>query len=197
MSRHFTRLSRHCEICQQSFFVQPSQIAKGVGRFCSHACRALFQQVSPTERFFQHLPKAVNCNGCLLWIGHATDRGYGMLKIHIGKTVRAHRFAYELVYGPFPSSLDVLHTCDNPPCVNPLHLFLGTTQDNSDDMVKKGRSLHGSRNPISKLTEENVVEILRRYRSGESSPSQLAKEFGVVYNCINLIVTRKSWKHLP
>lgn len=197
MLRKSTKKPVQCKVCPQIIFATPTEITKGRKQFCSHACRAKSQQVSPEERFYQHLPEAADSNGCLNWIGHATERGYGMLKIRAGFTVRSHRFAYYLAHGEFDQSMNVLHTCDNPRCVNPLHLFLGTTKDNSDDMVTKGRSLKGERNPESKLTNTIVADILLRYRGGMATPKQLSEEFGVTYNCINLIVTRKSWRHIP
>lgn len=112
-------------------------------------------------------------------------RGYGHLTYN-GKNVRAHRFFYENLIGPIPEDLHVLHKCDNPLCVNPKHLFLGTHQDNVQDMVTKGR--HGK----SKLTEDQVQEIRLDVRRSII----IAKEYGVHRSTINRIKSGIRWKHV-
>lgn len=99
-------------------------------------------KVSIEERFWA---KATSGDGCWEWMGPRVGIGYGSFWAN-GKTVRAHRLAWELVNGPIPTGLSVLHRCDNPPCVRPDHLFIGTNADNSKDMVQKGRSPTGLRN---------------------------------------------------
>lgn len=83
-------------------------------------------------------------NGCLEWTGTINKSGYGLISIH-GKPVRAHRFAWELVNGPIPPGLFACHKCDNPPCCNVEHLFLGTHDDNMVDMAVKNRSYNGKK----------------------------------------------------
>ena len=107
-----------------------------------------------------------------------------------------HRISWELANGAIPDGLWVLHHCDNPPCVRPDHLFLGTNGDNIRDMLRKGRqSRVGSRNPFAKLTEEQVAAILRAHRDGESV-RELAQRFGVKWTAIHNIVTRRTWRHV-
>ena len=84
-------------------------------------------------------------SGCWLWTGSRRRHGYGRMYSLDRKGLSAHRVSWELFRGPIPDGLDVLHKCDNPPCVNPDHLFVGTMQDNMDDMVRKGRQARGSR----------------------------------------------------
>lgn len=90
------------------------------------------------KRFFKKLTIPYDFQACWVWNGGRRQKGYGFFRI-AGKRVRAHRFSYELFVGKIPADLFVLHRCDNPPCVNPLHLFLGTAADNYHDMVSKGR----------------------------------------------------------
>lgn len=107
---------------------------------------------------------------CWEWKGARHSQGYGAAWMG-NKYCRSNRVAYELIYGEIQDGLQVLHHCDNPPCCNPLHFFLGTTQDNVDDRMKKGRQgnsapKHPARREMHgmvKLTQEQVAEIRRRY----------------------------------
>jgi len=98
------------------------------------------------ERFWSKVDKDTS-SGCWLWTAGKTPLGYGIFQVKTEKcmgwghwkSVRAHRFAWELTYGLIPEGMNVLHKCDNPPCVRPTHLFLGTQKDNVRDMIHKGR----------------------------------------------------------
>lgn len=128
--------------------------------------------------------------GCREWQGAIGIKGYG----RVGGGGKAHRAAWELTNGPIPDGLCVLHRCDNPPCCEPAHLFLGTKADNNRDMYAKGRAnpydRHGERNPANKLSDAQRVEIVRRYRSGEALQQQLADEYGVTQTRVSQIVRR-------
>jgi hypothetical protein len=102
------------------------------------------------------------------------------------KMIPAHRAAYEVVHGTIDATLDICHTCDNPPCINPEHLFQGTTLENMRDSVAKDR--HGK-----KLCIKDVLEIRQRHNNGESQHA-LAKVFGVHQSNISCIVTNKIWR---
>lgn len=103
--------------------------------------------------------------------------------------------AYMLYYGPIPDGLFVLHSCDNPRCVRPDHLKLGTHDDNMADLVRRKRSCFGERRPQSKLTDQKVLDIRRMAESGVMQ-KEIAEQFGVVDSVISVIVNRKAWKHI-
>lgn len=137
--------------------------------------------------------------GCILWTGGRLH-GYGSFSID-KKTRRAHRVAYELFVGPIPDGLFVLHNCprgDNRLCVNPAHLWLGTGQDNMDDMVRKGRQARqkGVDHGNAKLTEADVATIRRRCRDGESQ-YRIAADIGIRQPAVSRIVSKKRWGHVP
>ncbi len=140
------------------------------------------------EKFLQFV---VQAEGCWGWIGPLHNAGYGRLA-HDKMELLAHRIAYELFVGPIPDGMHVLHHCDNPPCMNPAHLFLGTHADNMRDMVVKGRSQRGERNGQSKLTEGQVLEI-RKVHAGGDSQKELAQRYGVDRSMVNRIVNGKNW----
>lgn len=97
-------------------------------------------------RFWRHVIKSADSNGCWTWDGAKHQPfGYGMFGTTRRKTVGAHRFSYEVHFGPIPEGLQVCHRCDNPPCVRPDHLFLGTQADNIHDMIRKGRGAKNRR----------------------------------------------------
>lgn len=141
------------------------------------------------ERFWSK----VNTTGtCWIWTDSVNVEGYGRFKA-FGKDRRAHRFAFELVNGPIPSGYHVCHHCDNPSCVRPDHLFLGTDKDNKDDCVKKGRQPKGITNGRAKLNEVQVLEI----RTNNSiSIANLARRYNVDEKSIRRIRARETWKHI-
>jgi hypothetical protein len=134
--------------------------------------------------------------GCWLWQGAMNDRGYGV--IHYGKKrYLASRVSYLLYVGEFDDSLCVLHKCDNPSCINPDHLFLGTRGDNNKDRTKKGRGrvAVGIRCSLSKLSEEDVKSIRQKSASGIGD-KDLSKVFNTAPSNIYMIKTRRTWKHI-
>lgn len=156
------------------------------------------------ERFW---PKVLKCSPseCWFWMGQRDWAGYG--RIRVGSVVDdtramkvAHRVAYELSVGPIPGGLDVLHHCDNPPCCNPVHLFIGTHADNDRDRDVKGRGVappyhFGEQHPSAKLNNSIVGQIHLRIVNGETQ-SAIARSYGVCHTTIGRIIRGKSWKHL-
>lgn len=120
--------------------------------------------------------------GCWIWTACRNKPGYGMIFAGCkGDPAKlAHRVSYELYEGAIPDGLMVLHRCDNPSCVNPSHLFLGTNDDNMKDMAAKGRAsrMLGNKNPKTKIKEEDLILIKQAYKLG-IHPRTLAEAFGV------------------
>ncbi len=137
---------------------------------------------------------------CIIWSGLLTDKGYGQFWLN-GKSRRAHRTAWEIVNGPIPEGLIVCHKCDNPPCFNVNHLFIGTYADNSRDMHTKGRGKYGTSKPkppkrdthtAAKLSRADVAEI-RIYLAMGESQRKIAKLYGMSSSGISKLARGVSW----
>lgn len=149
-----------------------------------------WQAKTREERFWARVQKS---DGCWLWTGSKGPTAYGTLEVNY-KQMAAHRFSYELHYGPIPAGLFACHRCDTPLCVRPDHLFLGTPADNSRDMVQKGRTTPNQR-ARGKVDPATVAEIRRRVEAGELQIS-IADEFGLDRSTVYNIVHRRTWKNV-
>jgi hypothetical protein len=151
--------------------------------------------LSPEIRFWSRVKQA-GSDECWEWTAAKHKFGYGMLGVD-NKVVYAHRFSWELHFGIIPDGLEVLHSCDNPPCCNPRHLFLGTQRDNVVDMGNKNRrnggSMPGEAHPQAKLTLEKIRIIRMQYAQGGISQRKMARLYNVCQTTIADIVLNKSW----
>lgn len=187
-----------CERCGKDF----ENIARGGSpRFCSRSCwRVAVSANTLEERYWS---KVVKGPDCWLWTGSMSSKGYGRISAE-RRHVTASRVAYSLEYGAFDERLHVLHRCDNPSCVRPDHLFLGTQVDNMADMNSKnrhGRSgagenvRKGKSHPFAKIDESCAKQIRERHKSGITM-KELASSFGLNVPSIWRIIHRKTWKHV-
>ncbi len=166
-----------------------------------------------TIKLFLH--KIEKRGDCWIWTASTRNKGYGAFSwtdIESGRLIqeRAHRISYRLFTGQIPNNLFVLHTCDNPACCNPDHLFLGTKADNNRDMVEKGRHVpggthcgkhypngnwkHGTEHHGSKLNPDLVRQIREDHKT--MSYSKLMKKYGLSLGCVSKVITRRTWNHV-
>lgn len=148
-----------------------------------------FVKTSLCDRFWLKVEKTED--GCWLWKGTRNVQGYGKIS-QGGQHKGAHRIAWELTFGPIPEGMNVLHHCDNPPCVNPTHLFLGTDSENTNDCISKGRfnPPKGEAQWRAKLTVDQVREI----RKSGLGYKKLGKLYGVTPSCIQSVRKNKTWR---
>lgn len=139
------------------------------------------------ERFWEKVDK--QDGGCWIWNGSTHHFGHGSFRDEHRRTTRAHRWAWKATHGPIPDGMCVCHHCDNPPCVNPEHLFLGTIADNNMDAAEKGRLVIPR---AGKLTPDAVVAI----RNSTETTHIVAKRYGVSLRMVQLVRTRRVWKHV-
>jgi HNH endonuclease len=143
----------------------------------------------PLEEFYIPEPNS----GCWLWLGHINPDGYGNgWDSALKRTALAHRMVYRILVGPIPAGKKLLHSCDNPCCVNPEHMTVGTTADNNADCKAKGRNARGERHGSNKLSMEQVLAI----REATGTQRAIAARFNVHYVTVHQIKSRKRWKHL-
>lgn len=200
---------RLCLTCGTPFTTRPSEIRKGGGKFCSHPCYAASVTVPLEVRYWAKVnkngpiqPHCPELGPCWEWTGARTPYGYGVIGDHRTPSGKqgATRIALEFDGRPAPDDTDIRHACDWPPCVRPDHLTAGTTAENLQDMVEKGRdyfSSHpGARVGDAKLTEAVVLEALAQYHSGRMSIKELARVNGMSISGMRAAITGKNWVHL-
>lgn len=198
-----------CGQCGMSFLVT-SQYWRTRRKYCSYPCavaasrgRTLPPRPSTpwdeiVRRFWAKLRPGAP-DDCWLWQGaRYAPNGYGKLvQRNPSKEHRAHRLSYEIHNGAIPAGLEICHHCDNPPCCNPAHLFLGTHADNMHDMIVKGRRTcaHGKQHPRAKLRDDDV-RVIRLLNASGISQTALGAQYGIPQSAVSSIIRGKTWKHV-
>lgn len=200
-----------CAVCRKDFVTYPSYQRRrpNGAKYCSRRCwsysarhsealrqdakRQMRTWLKSPERFWDNVGKT---DGCWLWKGVRFPTGYGLSSCH----TYAHRMAWELTYGRIPAKLFVCHHCDNPPCVRPDHLFLGTAKDNTQDAVRKGRwdkhIRRGESHPGHLLTEKMVRQIMVWYGEGKRA-KEIANLLAVRnISTVKMVYGGYSWNHI-
>ncbi len=195
---------RPCAECGTLFKASPAHKR----RFCKPECkranwhnRSMIPQ-SIEARFW---PKVLKTDNCWLWQGATNGQtGHGQFGIDHGH-VYAHRYSYELAHGPIPPGVMVRHKCDNPPCVNPDHLTLGTSQQNVHDMVSRGRThlqahpekaRRGQAHHNARFNDADILTIRQLFADGMSTKA-LAQKYTMAATSVNRILSGRAWGHLP
>lgn len=158
----------------------------------------LMTKYTPQEQdrlFWKKVAITANDDLCWEWQASCVQDGYGHFTRN-NKTVVAHRFAWSYPDYIIPDGIKICHSCDNPKCCNPKHLFLGSNQDNMDDMKRKGRSpnVKGEKNPRAILTFEIVSEIRQRFSTEKIRKINLAREYNISNSQIHRILSNEHWK---
>ena len=189
-----------CSVSEcSSFAVSKGWCGKHYQRWCIHGDPTfvkLVKGLTVAERLDLNKLEVQRDYDTLCWEyqGSLDKDGYGKVSVK-GQWVKAHRLAYMEFVGPIPEGIQVLHKCDNPKCFRPDHLFLGSNQENTADRVAKDRSAKGSSGGNSKLTEEQVIEILTAPKT-RGMRGLLAIKFKVSKSNIDMILKGKAWKHV-
>lgn len=183
--------TRECNHCGKTYSrnVNYTDTQWSRSKFCSRRCAARKAVNATTlERLFSFI-KIDQSTKCWLWMGTSDAAGYGFFN-----NERVHRFVFRTAVEEIPSGMSVLHRCDTKNCCNPFHLFLGTHQDNYDDMRMKGREkkAFGSSVGTARLTEEDV----RAIRADERSQDDIAREYQIAQTTVSAIKRGKNWKHV-
>jgi len=166
-------------------------------KYCSIICKYQSKRNKPQDVWKKiDIKSGDDWWRCWEWLGSKYKDGYGRIKIN-QLSYLAHRLVYEQIYGNIPIGLYVCHTCNNPSCCNPNHLYGGTSKDNMNQKVREGRQAKGKQCFSNvKLTDEEVLKIRRLYSIKEYTQRKLGEIFGVCQAEISMIVNNKKWKYL-
>jgi hypothetical protein len=192
-------LSKHarftCAHCNAEFDGRIRTDRSDHRRFCSRQCSFAFHQPTP-EKFWANVSVRSD-DECWPWIGTTFYEGYGRT-VYDGRVQGTHRIAWKLTNGPIPNGALVCHKCDNPPCCNPKHLFLGDDNANAQDKTIKGRNgvPKGTAHGMAQLTDEIVRAIRRLHATKKYTQRRIALMFNTTQANVALIVAHKTWRHV-
>ena len=174
-------------------------MSRGWGACCGKSCSIKYGWKKRRKLILaSFISKIAIGNECWEWHGYRFIKGYGQArwKLDNGRSeVEAHRISWLIFRGPIPMGQQVLHSCDNHPCVRPKHLFLGSQKDNMQDCLSKNRFARGEKQWKSRLTTQTVIAI-RRLRNTGLTYRQLSKQFNVGYSTIGNLLQGNTWKHI-
>lgn len=189
-----SRKIKSCASCGQPFHPWAERADSGKGRFCSRSCGARSSQLETDYNAYLLDKSRRASSGCLEWVGSRDQNSYGRAYVN-NERIKAHRLAYRTWVGPI-DDIQVLHKCDNPPCIEPSHLFPGDPAANSADKIAKGRlrvgRMPGESNPFAKLTATGIAKIIADNRPQRA----IARAFGIAQSHVGRIKRGESWKHL-
>lgn len=192
-SRRVARQIRTCKYCGTTFTRKPSYTNRRgkTAQYCSHAHYIAYIK---SPQYFWSL--VIKTEDCWLWTGYLNPMGYGQIRWS-RKMRAASRVAYELTHGPIASpKIMVRHKCDNPPCVRPDHLEIGTAADNSRDMTDRGRQSKGEARYNAKLNADKVRSMRREYKRRVVTLNYLAQKHGISIATAGKVVNRQVWTHV-
>lgn len=199
-----TMIDRICQNCGKTFQITLGRFNYFPAVACSRTCADRKKRITcigatnytaKQKKLFENKIMPEPMSGCWLWTGASNRRGYGSTNFN-KRRQESHRVSWRIYRGEIPDGISVLHKCDNPGCVNPDHLFLGTNSDNMKDAFRKkrGRIPHhkGEKAHSAKLTEFDVRQI----RKSTNSCAEIAKEFGICQSNVSAIRRHKTWRHI-
>ena len=207
-----TPITRLCDHCNAPVHTTVERLASGRGRYCSRGCASLARwargfrplpanKVTPlADRFWSKVNKdgpipahRPELGPCWVWTASRSKHGgYGQINVGASRPDFAHRVVWRLTYGALPADAVVCHHCDNPVCVRPAHLFIGTHAGNVADKVRKGRQQRGTAVPNARLTPEQIPAIRAALAAG-TPPVEVAAAYGVSRATIHHIWKGKTW----
>jgi hypothetical protein len=186
-----------CPHCSKTFKRRLHDLNRGLGVTCSVSCgQRLRRAKQPRAEAFWKKVRLVSPGECWEWTGYVNKHGYGVTSWD-QKSMLSHRKAYKLTTGALPDDGKVLcHTCDNPPCCNPAHLFVGTGSENMQDSIAKGRFRRacGDANGKTKLLTPAVLDVRARFSRGETQ-TEISRELNINRSTVRNIVHRRTWKY--
>lgn len=189
MTKSVQKIQKICPGCNKKYYVYPCQIRTNQRKHCSANCYRVAKTVEFPERFFSLVEIPKNSDSCWIWKGHKTPGGYGKIKSQ-GKNWSAHRYSYIFHYGHVEQKFFICHSCDNPICVNPKHLFKATPKENTQDMYKKCRQKRPEK--YKRLCKDQIIEI-RNLIQQKIKSVEIAKKYDVSVITISRIKCNKTW----